>query len=173
MEDKIQVCFDLDQDDFVALQRMAEVDDVSYTRYAQVVLSRHIKEYEDAKAQLRKGDRRQYPRTAMSIPAVSCVKFSDTEMRSYPVVVEDISKGGVKISFKSVSQELATELQKSSYFEVVFTVPQLLQTVSLYCKRLRHSSEHGISMVGVYEGDNTAPLNLMTPILEQPVVYHA
>lgn len=173
MEDKIQVCFDLNQDDFVALQRMAEVEDVSYTRYAQVVLSRHIREYADAKAQLSKGDRRRYPRVAMSIPAVSCVKFSDTEMRSYPVVVEDISKGGVRISFKSVSQELAEDLKASSFFEVVFTVPQLSQTVSLYCKRLRYNMDQGISMVGTYEGDNDAPLNLMNPILEQPAAYHA
>jgi hypothetical protein len=173
MEDKMQVCFDLNQDDYVALQRMAEVEDVSHTRYAEVVLSRHIREYADAKAQLKKGDRREYPRIAMSIPAVSCVRFSDTEMRSYPVVVEDISKGGLRISFKSVTQKLAEELSNSSFFEVVFTVPQLSQTVSLYCKRLRYNMEQGISMVGTYEGDNVAPLSLMNPMLEAPGAYSA
>lgn len=173
MEKKRQVCFDLNQDDYVALQRMAEVEDVSHVRYAQVILSRHIREYADVKAQLKKGDRRAHPRVSMSIPAVSCVKFSDMEMRSYPVVVEDISKGGLRISFKSVTQELAEALESSAFFEVVFTVPQLSQTVSLYCKRLRCNTEQGISMVGTYEGDNVAPLSLMRPMLEQATAYTA
>lgn len=173
MEDKVRVCFDMEQDEYLALQRMAEVEDVSYTRYAQVVLSRHVREYADAKAQLKKGDRRQFPRIPMSIPAVSCVKFSDMEMRSYPVVVDDISKGGIRISFKTANQELAEKLESSSFFEVVFTVPQLSQTVSLYCKRMRYSLDQGISMVGTYEGDNIAPLSVMSTILDQPVEYHA
>lgn len=169
MDEKVRICFDLDHDEFVALQHMAEVEDVSSSRYAQHVLSRHIQEYADAKAQIKKGDRRRHPRIPMATPAVSCVKFSDMEMRSYPVVVEDISKGGLRISFKGISPSLAEELKRSSFFEVVFTIPQLSQTVSLYCKRLRYNMEQGVSMVGVYEGDNNAPLSLMGPVFDQVV----
>ncbi len=93
------------------------------------------------------------------------------EMRSYPVVVEDISKGGIRISFKSVTQELAQKMEDSSHFEIVFTVPRLSQTVSLYCKRLRYNMDQGVTMVGVYEGDNSAPLSLMNDIFEHPQAY--
>lgn len=171
MADKIRVCFDMENDEFLALQGMAEVEDVEYTRYIQAVVSRHVRLHADEKAQLKNGDRRIHPRVELSIPAVSCVKFSDMEMRSYPVVVEDISKGGIRISFKSVTQELAQKMEDSSHFEIVFTVPRLSQTVSLYCKRLRYNMDQGVTMVGVYEGDNSAPLSLMNDIFEHPQAY--
>jgi len=88
-------------------------------------------------------------------------------------LVDDISQGGLKISFKGVSPSLAEELKSSSHFEVVFTIPQLSQTVSLYCKRLRYNMDQGISMVGIYEGDNDAPLSLMHPVFEQAAEYYA
>lgn len=171
MADKIRVCFDMDNEEFLALQGMAEVEDVEYTRYLQAVVSRHIRRHVDEKTQLKNGDRRIHPRVELSIPAVSCVKFSDMEMRSYPVMVEDISKGGIHISFKSVTRELAEKMEDSSHFEIVFTVPGTSQTISLYCRRLRYDMEQGVSMVGVYEGDNSAPLSLMNDIFEHPQAY--
>lgn len=166
MSELVKVCFDMEQENFQALKRMARMKGVDCSQFVSGIVEGCLKDFMCQDWTLKGKERRQYPRVDVSIPAISCVKFSDREMRSYPVVVDDISEGGVRISFKDISPELADKLANSSFFEVFFTIPHLSQTVSFYCKRLRHRVDRDVTMVGVFEGSNSEAASMMEAMLQ-------
>lgn len=110
-------------------------------------------------------ERREHYRKQVLIPAVSCVKVSDSGMHSCPVVIEDISKSGVRISFKSASGEIVEELSMATFFEVVFTIPNSRHTVSVYCKRVRTIVNDRVSMAGVFDCNSQASLDLLSGLV--------
>ena len=166
MSDLVKVCFDMNRESFQALKRMAREEGVDCSQYVSQMVEGCLKDFVSRDWTLNGKDRRRHPRVDVSIPAISCVKFSDREMRSYPVVVDDISRGGLRISFRDVSPEIGEKLADSLYFEVFFTVPQLSQTVSFYCKRLRYKVDRDMTMVGVFEGNNSEMASMVDAMLQ-------
>ena len=166
MSELVKVCFDMNQENFQALKRVARMQGVDCSQYVAGIVEGCLREFTCRDWTMNGKERRQFPRVDVSIPAISCVKFSDREMRSYPVVVDDISQGGVRISFKDIAPELADKLANSSFFEVFFTIPHLSQTVSFYCRRLRHKVDRDVTMVGVFEGNNPETATMMESMLQ-------
>jgi hypothetical protein len=169
MSEVVKVCFDMNRESFQALQRLARGEGVDCSKLVSGIVEGCLKDFVSRDWTANGKERRRYPRVDVSIPAISCVKFSDREMRSYPVMVDDISQGGLRISFKDVSPEMGDRLANSSFFEVFFTVPELSQTVSFYCKRLRHKFERDLTVVGVFEGDNAETASMMDIMLQHYV----
>lgn len=169
MSEVVKVCFDMNQESFQALKRMARGEGVDCSELVSGIVEECLRDFTSRDWTAEGKDRRKHPRVDVSIPAISCVKFSDKEMRSYPVVVDDISQGGLRISFKDVSPDMGERLANSSFFEVFFTVPELSQTVSFYCKRLRHKVDRDLTMVGVFEGDNAETVSMMDIMLQHYV----
>lgn len=163
----VRVCFDLDPERFQALERVSRMEGVDCSQYVADLVERYLGELIDMDLASEEEERRQHPRVKVSIPGISCVKFSDREMRSYPVVVDDISQGGVRISFKDISQELAEKLSNSSFFEVFFTLPEQSQTVSFYCRRLRQKVDRDVSVVGLFEGEHPETASIMEAMLQR------
>jgi hypothetical protein len=139
---------------------------VDCSQYVSSIVEGTLKDFIGRDWSMNGKERRRYHRVDVSLPAISCVKFSDREMRSYPVVVDDISQGGLRISFKDIPPELAEKLATSSFFEVFFTLPHLSQTVSFYCRRLRHKVDRDVSMVGVFEGSNPETASMVDAMME-------
>jgi hypothetical protein len=166
MSESVKVCFDINKESFQALSRAARAEGIDCSEYVSSIVEGSLKEL-IGRDRVRSGeDRRRYHRVDVSLPAISCVKFSDREMRSYPVVVDDISQGGLRISFKDIPADLAEKLATSSFFEVFFTVPHLSQTVSFYCRRLRHTVDRDVSMVGVFESSNPETASMVDAMME-------
>lgn len=86
-------------------------------------------------------------------------------MRSYPITVENISEGGVRVSFRSVDPDLADKLAFADYFEVVFTVPDTTHTVSFYCKRTWASMDQSLNMAGAFEDANDMSVDLISRLI--------
>jgi hypothetical protein len=166
MSESVKVCFDMNRESFQALKRAAKAEGVDCSHYVSGIVEGCLKDFICQDWSVNGKERRRYARVDVSLPAISCVKFSDREMRSYPVVVDDISQGGLRISFKDISPELADKLATSSFFEVFFTLPHLSQTVSFYCRRLRHKVDRDVTMVGVFEGSNPETVSTVDAMMQ-------
>lgn len=166
MSESVKVCFDMNKENFKALKHIASAQGIECSQYVSNIVEGALKEFISRDRPLKGKERRRYLRVDVSLPAISCVKFSDREMRSYPVIVDDISQGGLRISFKDIPPELAEKLANSSFFEVFFTVPHLSQTVSFYCRRLRHKVDRDLTMVGVFEGSNPEIVSMVDTMME-------
>jgi hypothetical protein len=166
MSESVKVCFDMNRENFQALKRVARAEGVDCSRYVSSIVEGALKDFISRDWSINGKERRRYHRVDVSLPAISCVKFSDREMRSYPVVVDDISQGGLRISFKDIPPELGDKLATSSFFEVFFTLPHLAQTVSFYCRRLRHKVDRDVTMVGVFEGSNPETVSTVDAVME-------
>ncbi|WP_394699926.1 PilZ domain-containing protein [uncultured Pseudodesulfovibrio sp.] len=166
MSESVKVCFDINQENFQALKRVAKAEGLDCSQYVSSLVEGALKDFISRDRSVNGNERRRYMRVDVSLPAISCVKFSDREMRSYPVMVDDISQGGLRISFKDIPPELAEKLATSSFFEVFFTLPHLSQTVSFYCRRLRHKVDRDVTMVGVFEGSNPETVSMVDAMME-------
>lgn len=162
MSDVRRMCFDIDGDDLISLEKMASWRDLTLSEYLQDIVSNHLRDAGQKEKLRAAHEKRACPRRQVSILGVSCVKFSDNEMRSYPITVEDISEGGIRISFRSVDTDLVDKLAFADYFEVVFTVPNTTHTVSFYCKRMWASSQSGLNLAGCFEGANESSVDLVS-----------
>ena len=165
MVTQTQICFDANQDEILALQNLAERKGVEVSAYLKEIISRHLQEKSTVDTRSDTSEKRAYKRKKVSILGVSCVKFSDGEMRSYPIVVEDISKGGIRISFRSVDNALMNKVALADHFEVVFTVPSTTHTVSFYCQRKRADLFDGLNMAGAFEDAHETCIQLISRMI--------
>lgn len=157
-----QICFDIDREEEASLVNLAYEEGVNVPQYLKMLLSEHIRSAVSTLDRYDAADKRDHPRKDVSILGVSCVRFSDNEMRSYPITIEDISKGGVRISFRTVDPDLADKLAFADYFEVVFTVPETTHTVSFYCKRMWASLQKNLNLAGAFEDANQMSIDLVS-----------
>lgn len=157
----MKVCFDINHTEYFALKEIAQMHNRSPVEHAKAVLLDVIHARGDC-SQGQCTERRAYKRFELSISAVSCVSYPDRVVRSIPVTVDDISQGGMRITFNGVESEEARRLADVSYFEVVFTIPETYQTVSFYCKRRWSNHEHGVSMGGGFESVDASLLEMLS-----------
>jgi len=160
-----QICIAVNQEESRALQQLAQEKGVEVTDYLRELLSRHLQKSIVFSKILNRPDLRAHRRKKVSILGVSCVRFSDGEMRSYPVVVEDISKGGIRISFRSIDGALMNKIALADHFEVVFTVPSTTRTVSFYCRKRRATRIEGLNLAGSFEDAHETCLNLISKMI--------
>ncbi len=165
------ISFYLEREEFHALRELAEGKGLDINSYAKNILNRYLSKVSKAENVDSYHDKRAHPRAKVSISGVSCVNISDKELRSYPVVVEDISKGGIRISFKKSSSDLVRKLSNVSSFEVVFTIPQQSQIVSLSCKCLRHYVSENVSIVGTFEGNDDNAITMVDSMVKDSIAH--
>ena len=163
------ISFYLERDEYHMLREVADGDGLDINSCAKRILSHYLYKEKTPSSGTDFQEQRCHPRAKVSILGVSCVNISDKEMHSYPVIVEDISKGGVRISFKKSSKELIKKLSEVSSFEVVFPIPQKSQIVSLSCKCLRHSISTNVSMVGCFEGNDDNAMTMVDSMVKKSV----
>lgn len=160
-----QVCVNIDQEQEEILEALASAHGIDVPRYLQGLISTHTREAAADKRHSFGREKRVFPRKEVSILGVSCVTFSDTEMRSYPVVIEDISRGGLRISFRATTPDITEKLAFADFFEVVFTVPETTQTVSFYCKRMWANVKDNLSLSGCFEGNHKSAIDLVSRLV--------
>ncbi|QGY39193.1 hypothetical protein GM415_03320 [Pseudodesulfovibrio cashew] len=165
MSEMRRICFDISRDDEKSLEYLATEEGMDVPEYLRSLVSRYLFDLQVGAGSPDFSEKREFPRKQVSILGVSCVRFSDNEMRSYPVIVEDISEGGLRISFRSVDSVLAEKLAFADYFEVVFTVPETTHTVSFYCKRMWASSQTSLNLAGCFEGANDMSVDLVSRMI--------
>lgn len=167
----MMISFYLEREEFHVLRKLAEGNGLDINSCAKNILNRYLSKASKKGQAEGNNDKRVHPRAKVSISGVSCVNISDKELRSYPVVVEDISKGGVRISFKKSSSDLVRKLSKVSSFEIVFTIPHNSQIVSLSCKCLRHYVSENVSMVGTFEGNDDNAITMVDSMVKESIAH--
>lgn len=160
----MRICFDVDRFNFLLLQEKAKNAGMSIPGVVRDLITTHLG---TAKHNTKGAghERRVYDRKQVLIPAVSCVKVPDSGMHSCPVVIEDISKSGVRISFKSTTEDIVEQLSRATFFEVVFTIPNSRHTVSIYCKRVRTIVDGTVSMAGMFDCNSQASMDLLSGLV--------
>lgn len=124
------ICFRASKEMRASLLQISKEDRRSLSSTIANILSDYLKKRKGASA-TDKSEKRQYPREALSVPAV--INQPETSQMGIAAITE-ISLGGLKILLpRELEERLAIEAQ-GSRFEVVFNLPSNNKPIRLSCE---------------------------------------
>jgi len=136
------ICFRASKELHESMSRVAKEDRRSLSSAIEVALSNYLKERGSLPG-IEK-EKRQYPRKALSVPAV----INQSELGQMGLgAVADISLGGVKVLIpKDFKQQILLDSQNSR-FEIIFNLPAENKPIRLSCELSRvMDAEDGINV---------------------------